>query len=250
VGGAGAHPFLATVTELLRRLEEADRKALDEAAERILTTIQAGGLVHVAGTGHSTLFALEAFYRAGGLAAVNPIWHPALLPLAGGRVSTLAERTSGLADELIRAAGVRAGEVVAIFSHSGINPVPVELAEAARRAGAVVIAVVSLAHSRAMTSRHKQGRRLFEVADVVIDTGAPVGDASYRAPAAGATAMPVAPLSTLAGAYVWSAILARVADRAAERGYELPIWRSSNVPGGDEAAAGLLDRYGERVRAL
>ena len=246
----GGHPFLATVVEALDRVESGNREALDLAADHIFASVRDGGVVHVAGSGHSTLFALEAFYRAGGLASVNPIWHPALLPLAGGRVSTIAERISGLAAGLVEGSGVRPGEVAVIFSQSGINAVPVELAEALKAAGATVVAIVSLTHSQAMPSRHRDGLRLADVADIVIDTAVPIGDASYRPPAARDDLAPVAPLSTLAGAYAWSAILVRVADRAAVAGADLPVWRSANVRGGDEAAAALVARYAERVRAL
>ena len=246
-GPAVRHPLLGRVIELLERLEDANHGALDAAADLVLATLKDGGVVHVGGSGHSTLFALEAFYRAGGLACINPIWHPALLPLSGGQISTLAERTNGLGAALVRRAGIRDGEVMVVFSQSGVNPVPVELAEAARAAGASVVAVVSRVHSDSVASRHRQGRRLGDLANVVIDTGVPLGDADYVA-APGAP--PVVPLSTLAGVYAWNAVLARVADRAAASGVSLPVWRSANAPGGDATAARLIERYAERIHAL
>jgi uncharacterized phosphosugar-binding protein len=243
----GTHRFLADVLMRLEALEARNADALDRTTALIWQALQGEGLVHVTGAGHSTLFALEAFYRAGGLAAVNPIWHPALLPLMGARTSTFAERLSGLGAELVRAARVCQDDVVIIFSSSGVNPVPVELAEAARSAGASVVAVVSLDHSRAVPSRHPAGLRLGDVADVVIDTGAPVGDAGY---VASPGARPVAPLSTILGAYVWDALLVRLADCAAVADVELPVWASSNVPGGDESTDEMMSRFVERIQAL
>jgi uncharacterized phosphosugar-binding protein len=246
--GAVAGPgFLERVVGHLSQFEERAGGALDEAAGLVLDVVRADRLVHVAGSGHSMAFVLEAFYRAGGLACVNPIWHPALLPLAGGRISTLEERATGLGTALIGAARPQAGDVLFVFSQSGINPVPVELAVAGREAGATVVAVTSLVHSRAVASRHSGGRRLADIAQLVIDTGVPAGDAIHVA-TAGAPA--VAPLSSILGVYAWNAILVRVADRAAATGVELPVWQSANVPGGDRAAANLIERFAGRIAAL
>jgi uncharacterized phosphosugar-binding protein len=231
----------------LRQFEDRAGGALDQAADLVLAAVRADRLIHVAGSGHSMAFVLEAFYRAGGLACVNPIWHPGLLPLAGGRVSTLQERVSGLGTALLAAARPQAGDLLFVFSQSGINPVPVELAVAGREAGTTVVAVTSLVHSRAVASRHAAGRRLADVADLVIDTGVPAGDAIHVAEV-GAPA--VAPLSSLVGIYAWNAIMVRLADRAAAAGVELPVWQSANVPGGDRAAAHLIERFAGRIAAL
>ena len=157
---SGAHPFLAEVLHRIEELERTNQSALAEAAELVWAALRSECLVHVAGSGHSTLFALEAFYRAGGLAPVNPIWHPMLLPLHGAKLSTINERLTGLGPELVRLARVRNGDVVVVFSQSGVNPVPVEIAEAARGAGAGVVGILSLQHNLSVPSRHDQELRL------------------------------------------------------------------------------------------
>ncbi|HSW43616.1 MAG TPA: SIS domain-containing protein [Patescibacteria group bacterium] len=243
----GRSAFVTIVVDRLAALDAHMAGQLDRAAELIWLALRRQRLVHVAGAGHSTLFALEAFYRAGGLAAVNPIWHPALLPLAGARMSTFAERISGLGSELVRSAAVAEGDVVVVFSHSGVNPVPVEIAETARALGASVIAVLSLEHCHSVPSRHAAGTRLADVVDVIIDTGGPIGDAGYRT-RPGAPA--VAPLSTLLGAYVWGAILVRLADRAETAGEDLPVWTSANIPDGDAQATPHVARFAMRIPAL
>ena len=244
---SGAHPFLLEVLHRLEQLERTNQSTLAQAAELVWTALRSECLIHVAGSGHSTLFALEAFYRAGGLAPVNPIWHPMLLPLHGAKLSTMNERSRGLGPELVRLARVKRGDVVVVFSQSGVNPVPVEIAEAARGAGAAVVGVLSLQHTLSVPSRHGQELRLPDVVDVVIDTGGPVGDASYAA-ATGARA--IAPLSTILGVFAWDAILVRLADRAAAAGVELPIWVSANVPDGDAIATDLTARFLDRIPAL
>ena len=242
-----AHPFLSSVIEQLEWLERANEQALAQATDVIWNALRADHIVHVAGSGHSTLFALETFFRAGGLASVKPMWHPMLMPLHGARLSTVNERLTGIGPELVRSARIGEGDVVVVFSHSGVNPVPVEIAETSRSHGADVIAVLSLEHNRSVPSRHEREVRLPDVADIVIDTGGPVGDASY---AAVPGARMVAPLSTLLGVYAWNAILARLSDRAADAGVELPIWVSMNVPDGDSNADSLTQRYASRIPEL
>ncbi len=238
---------LEAVIRLLREIEDTNGEVMDHVAALFYEAIRADRLIHVAGTGHSLIFVLEAFFRAGGLACINPIWHPALLPLSGGAISGLTERMSGLAEELIRASALASGDVLVVYSNSGINAVPVELAQAGRARGASVVAVVS-GRYREVASRHPAGLRLTDVADVVIDTRVPVGDASFRAPGAPEA---TAPVSTYAGTYVWNSVLVRVAALAAADGVALPIWHSFNAPGAAEGLGdSLMAHYSDRVRTL
>lgn len=216
---------------------------LSALARRMLEVVREDRLIHVAGTGHSLALVLEAFYRAGGLACVRPLFHPALLPLAGGAASTLLERTSGLGALLLEQATPEPGDLAFVFSNSGINPVPMELAQGLRKAGTEVVAVVSVPHMTHAPAR--AGVRLADVADEVRDTQVPPGDVSYP-PAAPVTAA----LSSLTSVYLWNLLLARLADLAAARGAELPLWSSANMEGGTERNADLAQRYRSRIPFL
>jgi uncharacterized phosphosugar-binding protein len=227
----------------LELVEARNREVLDRVADRALEVIAAGGVLLTAGTGHSMALVLESFYRAGGLACVKPVYHPGLLPLSGGLASSLIERGTGLAALLVAAAEPRPGELAFVFSSSGANPVPVELARCLRDAGVEVVAVTSLPHLRQAPAR--AGVKLDEVADLVIDTMVPPGDAAY--PRGRAV---TGPLSSLTSVYLWNLLLARLLDRAATASVELPLWRSSNSPGGDGYNAELGRRYRTRVPSL
>jgi len=235
------------VAALLRRISRSNASSLARAVDALYATVVGDGLIHVTGAGHGLILALEAFYRAGGLACVNPIWDPSMLPLNGGRTSTAAERRVGSGSALLAGAGVTAGDCLVVSSQSGINPVPVEIAAGGRDLGAMVIAITSVAHGRSVASRDPSGRRLPDVADVVIDTCTPVGDAAF---VVAPSAVPVAPLSTIATCHVWNLLLVAIAARARADGIELPIWRSSNVPGGDSWIVELMSRYADRIAAL
>ena len=227
----------------LERVQARNGGVLDRVADRALEVIAAGGVLLTAGTGHSMALVLETFYRAGGLPCVQPVYHPGLLPLSGGLASSLIERATGLAALLVAAAEPRAGELAFVFSSSGANPVPVELARCLRAAGVEVVAVTSLPHLRQAPAR--AGVKLDEVADFVIDTLVPPGDAAYRRDPA-----VTGPLSSLASVYLWNLLLARLVDRAVASGVELPLWRSSNSFGGDGYNAELARRYRARVPTL
>jgi len=243
--------FTAEVAALLDRVTRVNATQVRRAADAILATVRADRLVHVGGAGHGLTLALEAFYRAGGLACVNPVWRPVLLPIAGAQASTRAERTSGIGTTMADEAQIAGGDSLVVASQSGLNPVSIELAAEARRRGASVVAITSVAHSRSAPSRDPAGRRLPDVADVVIDTCVPPGDAAWL-PGDGASTggPPVAPLSTIASCHAWNLVLVTLAELAPTAAIELPIWTSSNVTGGDAANARLLSRYGDRVVAL
>jgi uncharacterized phosphosugar-binding protein len=239
-----AHTFGSDMRGHLARVELDNADVLDQVADKMLAVIEDDGLIYVGGTGHSIALMLESFYRAGGLACVQPLYHPAFLPLHGGIDSTLAEKTSGFAQILVGRYAPSARDIAFVFSNSGGNAVPVELAEELKKCGTPVVAVVSLTHLREAPARvpHK----IDAVADFIINTEAPYGDAAYPIE----NGVHIAGLSSLTGVYVWNLLLARLADRAAARGIHLPIFTSSNMAGGMERNADLLKQYRPRIHAL
>lgn len=239
-----ADRFGTAMRDHLERVEDANAGPLGVVAAKILEVIEGDGLLYVGGTGHSIGLVLETFYRAGGLACVQPLYHSSLLPLHGARESSLCEHAPGLARLVVENLAPGPSDLGFIFSNSGVNAVPVELAQELSRLGAPVVAVVSLTHLRA--APRQAGGKIDEVADYILDTLVPYGDATYPT-GDGAT---TAGLSSLTGVYLWNLLLARVADRATERGLRLPLWTSSNVAGGAEQNAVLFSRYCTRVPTL
>lgn len=235
--------FGAVMTEHLRDAERRNVEVLDRVADRMLASIRAGLRLHTTGTGHSSALVLETFYRAGGLACVNPITHAGLVPLTGAIASTVLERSPDLAATLLAQAAPKRGETAIIFSSSGANPLPVALARGLRDAGVGVVAVTSLPHLRAAPARADV--KLDELADELLDTGVPVGDAAYDG-----HGTRTAPLSSLTSIYLWNLLLVRLVERASDAGVELPVWSSANTAGGDERNAALLDQYRPRIPLL
>jgi uncharacterized phosphosugar-binding protein len=237
------HTYDTAVREHLSRVAGHNAAPVAEVARLLLDCVRADGLVLTAGAGHSLAAVAETFYRAGGLACVRPLYHPDLLPMHGAVSSTKAERRSGLAASVLGPEPLGERDVLVVFSTSGVNPYPVELAGLVRAAGRAVVAVTSGPASAVAPRRAEH--TLAEQGSVVLDTLVPPGDSTYPRDA------PVAaPISTIANAFLWNLVLVDLIDLGAREGVDLPLWRSSNVPGGDEANSGLMSRYTPRVPAL
>ena len=232
-----------SVAKQLADVEQANAEAVRAAADLVLGVIRADALVYTAGAGHSLAAVAETFYRAGGLACVYPLYHPELLPLHGAVHSTKTERRTGLAEEVLAERAPGPADVLVVFSTSGSNPYPVELCIAAKERGAAVIAITSRACVAAAPRRSSS--TLVEQGTVVLDSLVIPGDASYP-PDTPRTA----PLSTVVNAFLWNLVLAQVYDRGTAEGLDVPLWRSSNVEGGDKANESLLAKYGAIVPQL
>jgi uncharacterized phosphosugar-binding protein len=240
--------YLEEARRALNRLASDEANSIRAAAAAVADALESGGVLHVFGAGHSHILAEEAFYRAGGLAAINPILDRRLMFFDGVMASTYAERETGYAARILEQENVRAGDVAIVASNSGRNAVPIEMAIELQARGVKVIAITSLTHSRAVPSRHALGRRLFEIADIVIDTGTPAGDASIEVPD---SALRMGPLSTVVGAAIVHAIQIETATRLVERGEEPPVLASANLDTtSQDDLERTLARYAGRIRYL
>jgi uncharacterized phosphosugar-binding protein len=242
------HPgYYEAVIRLLGEIQRSQAQAIDRAADLIFASLAADGVLHVFGSGHSHSVAEEAFHRAGGLIPVNAMTEPFLTPLTPPQKSGRLERVSGIAAILLDYHEPRPGDVLLIVSNAGINAVPVELALEAKKREVTVIAITSLRHSQAVASRHASGKRLFEVADLVIDNCGEAGDGAVTFPG---LAEKVGPTSLLAGAFIVNAIVCGVVERFIVKGLSPPVYRSANLPGGDEHNRRLEAKYKGRIKLL
>jgi uncharacterized phosphosugar-binding protein len=220
--------------------------ALDAARDAVATALRTDHLVYVAGSGHSHLIAEEAFYRAGGIAAAQAILDPDLMLHLGAERSTLLEREAGRAERVLADYPVEAGDVVFIASNSGRNAYPIEMALACKARGATTIALTSLRHARAITSRHHSGKRLFEVTDLVLDNGGEYGDAALDV----GNDIRMGPTSTIAGVFILNAVLAEAVDQLSHNGVEVDVYQSANMQGAEAAAEEMIRRWQSRIRGL
>jgi uncharacterized phosphosugar-binding protein len=237
--------YLPTVKALLDQLDN-DAERLLLAAQWCAETVASGGLIHVFGAGHSHMTAEEAFHRAGGLVPVNAVLVDWLMVHQGSRRASLLERQSGLGELIVGTEPVEAGDVFFVVSNSGRNPVPVEVAQAAKERGAKIVALTSVQHSEAVTARGAGGVKLTAVADLVLDTHAPVGDAAV--PIDGD--IRVGGVSTVMSVVIIQTIVVATVTILAEQGLQPPVFKSGNIDGSDEWNAEQLKRLGRRVPTL
>lgn len=238
--------YFDNLQSLLARTLESQLPAMEEASRQIAKCLRAGGMVYTFGTGHGHLLALEIFYRAGGMVRLCPILDEKLMLHISAAGSTHEERDEKWVEILLEKYPIKAGDVLIDMSNSGRNAVPVLLAMEARKRGAYVIALTSLQHTQAVTSRNRLNLRLFEAADLVLDNGGVLGDASWQA----SDGAMVGPTSTAVGAAMLQSIVCRVKELSLEENFEADYFKSSNVDGGDEWNDRLIDKYASQIPGL
>jgi uncharacterized phosphosugar-binding protein len=239
----GIQSYLASIQEMEKQVIESQQDILDQVASQMVETIRRGGRLLVFGTGHSHMMAEEAFYRAGGLAAAVPILVTDLMLHENADLGSRLERTPGLAGILLEEYQVKPGELLFVFSNSGVNQLPVEMAINARQRGLVVVGVCSRAYAR-IAPLSSLGKRLDEVADFVIDNLGVPGDGLVSI--AGSD-WRVGPSSTVLGALIWNALITETTYRLQALGDDLPVFVSFNMvktSGAAEHNRLLLKKWG------
>jgi uncharacterized phosphosugar-binding protein len=250
VGDLTARYRTEVVDRVERLAEGADTGALEAATTLIVEALTAGGVVQAFGTGHSEAFAMEIAGRAGGLIPTSRIalrdvvldGHRDPSALSGAAL----ERDASVVVELLDGLDLHPADVFIIASNSGVNGSIVEMALRAKERDHPVIAVTSVEHTKAVTPKHPSGKRLAEVADVVIDNLAPFGDTTMTI----GDGIGVGAVSSITAAFVAQLLTIMVADRLVQAGERPPVYISANIPGGDEHNHALEDRYRGRIRRL
>jgi uncharacterized phosphosugar-binding protein len=244
--------YLDRVRDLVRVVGE-QKARIDQAADWFAQTISSGRMVHVFGSGHSRIMVEEMWPRYGSFPGFNPIvelslsFHNLVVGANGQRQAMFLENVSGLAARILRNFDLKPNDSALVISSSGCNVVPIEMAAQFRQRGIKVVAIVSLAHSNAHPSRDPQGKKLQDHADLVLDTGAPVGDAMVRIPGLEA---PVSPGSTVGGCLLVNAIKAEVAARLVRAGQPPQVLASGAVVGAERAVEIFEAAYDEHAHRL
>src|SRR5688500_7096922 len=212
--------YLAKSRELVDAVER-QMATIRAVADVFAQTILAGRMVHVFASGHSRIMVEELWPRYGSFPGFNPIvelsltFHNLVVGANGQRQAMFLENVSGLAERILRNFDVTPVDSALVISSSGCNVVPIEMAELFRARGIKVVAIVSRQHAEETPSRHAAGKKLHDVADLTLDTGAPAGDALVRIDGLDT---PVAPGSTIGGCLLINALKAEIAQRLTAAG--------------------------------
>ena len=230
--------YLSKITNCLEQIELEEKEKLDKAVRMVADTIKNDGLIFTFGCGHSHLPGLDAFYRAGGLANVSPMLDTDLMLHNGAAKSSRMEKMSGIAPEVFRRYTLSKNDIIFIFSASGKNQVPIEMANCAKNAGVKSIGVSSFAYA-------SKGGKLHEHVDVAIDCKVPYGDACIDV-----GEIKMGGLSTYTACFILNTCLINGAKLALQEGVKPPVYISGNVEGGREHNVTLENAFIGRVKHL
>jgi uncharacterized phosphosugar-binding protein len=251
-----AERFFDEATARLRHLLDGQRDALDRAATLCTEAIASNGLVHLFGCGHSRMLCEEMTPRQGCFVGWHTIvelgltFHNAIVGANGLRQSLHLEKTLGYAEQILRNFAFGPKDVLILISTSGIREVIIEMAEGAKKRGLSVIALLSKAHCEQAKPAHPSGKKLIDLADVILDNGAPVGDSLLDIQGCRHR---TGPFSTIGGAMVMNMLRCEVAARLVERGIE-PVFLPSHQFVGSGTVEEELEyfyvQYARRVAPL
>lgn len=235
--------YFEKINALITQISDTQKENIEKAAEWIAEAIVEDNIIHAFGSGHSHIIGLELFTRASGLANVNAILDDLVLSTSGARRGGEIERISGLADILWDKYKFSSQDVMIIISNSGRNAMPIEMALRAKKEGLKVIAITSLTQSKSYPSRHHSGKKLYELADLVLDNQIPSGDGLMEI-----EGKLIGPGSSIAGMLLVNAITTEAIKLAAARGAKLPIYHSQNIDGFSNEE--LFLKYEDRIKHL
>ena len=244
--------YIDAVIANIRKVADEQGENIKKAGTLMADAIAADRLINVyAGGGHTTLAMGEMFFRAGGLANINPLMETALSVFNQSLKYLELERTVNFGASIIKYYQIEKDDVVIFFHNIGINPATIDAAEECKKRGAKIIAVASSHWQSEMPKdhfiRHPNGKNLFDYADVCIDDDNPVGDAVVNVPGMDT---PIAPVSNVVDFTIAHLLEIECCRQCVERGLVPPVWTSANAPGGDAKNAAYLAKYRPRVKML
>lgn len=238
--------YSTILINLIERITAEEKDKMIAAGEKVAETIVKKGLVHVFGCGHSHMIAEETFYRAGGLVQVSPVFYEPLMLHESASLSSTLEKQEGLAHKVFSSVDFGENDILIVVSTSGVNSVPVEFADMARKNGIFVIGISSGSYL-SQTPKNPLGKHLPEVCDISIDNMAPHGDACLRSQGIETAFTPV---STITSTFIINSILSSAVELCAKNGIIVPVYSSGNVPGGAERNKEFILEYKKRISSL
>lgn len=244
--------YLLKSAEILETVKK-QQSQIREAAQLFAETILAGRMVHVFGSGHSRILVEEMWPRYGSFPGFNPIvelsltFHNLVVGANGQRQAMFLENVSGFADRILRNFDLKDTDTALIISSSGCNVVPIEIAEIFQQKKIRVVSIISEKHAEKSTSNRSDGKKLSDFSDVILDTGAPVGDAMVHVPGLDT---PVAPGSTVGGTLLINCIKAELAGILTAAGRPPKVLSSAVVVGAERARFLFESAYDEHAHRL
>lgn len=234
--------YFDRIQEILKEVELDEADAINQTIELLTDANLNGKGIYIFGASHAGILAEELYYRAGGMMTVNAIFgRELMLDQSPITVTSKMERLEGYGTTLASTIPFKKDDVLILHSVSGRNPVTIDLALSAQEKGVKIVALTNVNYSKQVTSRHSSGKRLFELADIILDNHGATGDACCSIEG---IEQKVGPSSTVVGATILNTIIVEVTRKLIEHGVEYPpIFYSANLDGGDQLNQELFKKY-------
>ena len=244
--------YLQKCSEIIEIIRE-QQQQITQAAQWFAESILAGRVVHVFGSGHSRIMVEEMWPRYGSFPGFNPIvelslsFHNLVIGANGQRQAMFLENVPGFAERILRNFDLSEQDCALIISSSGTNIVPVEMAELFQQKRIKVVALITKLHSEKSTSKRNDGKKLSDFADIILDTGAPVGDSMIYIDG---LQTPVAPGSTIGGAVLVNCMKAELAKLLTAAGHPPKVLTAAALVGAENATALFEAAYDEHAHRM
>lgn len=235
--------YFSKIDNLLKIVEKEEKNNLKQCVHHLVNAINDEKSIYIFGASHAGILSQEAFYRAGGLININPIFAPETsVERSPITMTSKMERLEGYGNIIAEEINFQKGDILIVHSVSGRNPVTIEIAKNAAERGVIIIGITNLTYSKKVSSRHSCGKKLYDYCDVILDNHGDIGDACIILPN---IPQKVSPTSTVIGATMLNAVISETARILAEYGgmENVPVFTSANMDGGDEFNKMLLNKF-------
>lgn len=235
--------YFEATQAVIDKVKETQRENIDKAAGILANCVARGGAIHIYDTGH--MLDSELIGRAGGLFLMKPLRYSLKVdnPVRQREGKGFDVSREGLAKYVLGASNMRPGDVLVIGSVSGKRPEVVDLALTAKDMGITVVAMTSISYSSFLNSEHSSGKRLFEVADLVLDNCAPIGDSMVEVEG---LEVPICPASGTTACLIMWAVTAGMIEKLLAKGIKPSVYKSINYPGEAEHNKKMAETYAQK----
>lgn len=240
--------YFNKVKEILEIVEENEKENIEKVVDLFVKAIENKNSIFTFGASHAGIISEELFYRAGGLALINPIFEPSImLNIRPITFTSEMESLVGYGELISDKTDIKKDDIILCHSVSGRNSVMIDFVTKAKEKGAKIIGLTNVSYSSQVESRHPSGKRLMDIADIVIDNHGEKGDATIKVEG---LEQKVSPTSTVVGSTIVNSIVAQVAEELMNKGITPPILFSANIDGGKEHNNKIFEEYKDSIYYL
>ena len=243
--------YFKIMQEVVEKAYDSQGEQLEKAARVLAECTKNNGLIHLFGSGHSSLMTEDVFWRAASLANTHAIFESSVAGINEITKTSKIEKLEGLGNILVQYNHVEKPDVMICLSNSGNNAVTNDVALECKKRGVTVIAFTNIEYADQLTTQHSSGKKLKDIADIIIDNCSLIGDAAVKLDG---LEMKVGATSTIPVAFMLQALMVQTCEYLLEEGIKPDVWYNGHLAYESEDVKKhndeLAEKYYRRVRNL